>query len=1051
MNPKDELSTNPADALRRTAEWSGDHCADVTALTSVPSGLATAPDQELRGRATSSMSKLVMLLPFDPLRAVDALWKNTLWCVVGGILLAAGTFIAARSMVEPHFTATAQLVRQDLPDSYRASEVGESFKPRQIPMAILTATLMRGGELLDRVAKQTQPPTAPGVIRSGLVIGVERNSDLIRVSYTSDVSSARATSIANIYTDEVVKFTKSLQMQDAEEFNSLLKQKIAQYDAELMRVNEELLRFFKDANLLNADKEMDAYLSELTTFDLKVSDLRSNFDTLDIRIQTVEKEMAKVSPTAARLARAREDLGVLLTRYTEQNPLVEEHRERIANLEEELKQSLEKKEFPPPREGEGGVAESLYLQRIDLLSQKQMLAEQLKKTEATRKGITDKLSQLPRKSMDYAQIKARSHSLELARQLLASRQREAELYMENSPGSYRVLAAARPEDAVSDPRRSKKLMVSAAGSALGFLVLAAYFMLRELADRRMKSPNDMLRITRLPVLASLPEDVGRDPAAQEAWAFRTWTRLQSQLGVKDRALVCGLLSEHECTHGSPLAVLLADAAAWRGASALIITSTPPPDRPSVALSVALNNFVNEADSWLEGGRGVMFLQVDAMWTWSAEQRAQLERALALWSRRPAAVIFIELPPASRPESLLMAEKIPQCLWVGESGQKPSVALHEVLATYRHAGCRVVGSLMQRVPRLKPQFLSDLAGATAALMIGSAWLLSGADTGHAQEIPLSVKQPEVPVSATTVSTRPAPANAYRLGPGDSVNLMLFGLPESVRKDVTLKPDGRITYLEAQDMVAAGLTLDELRLRLNEVLSTHYQRPRVMVTPFAFRSCHIYVLGKVVKKGMVPFDRPLTLLEAVAEAGGLETGLYMQNTVELADLGRSILARGGRRVDVDFEALFARGDMTQNVPLEADDYIYFPSANNNEIYMVGNVRSQGAQGLLGHSSVTSAIALAGGFTDRAFRERILIVRGSLDKPQAILVNMSAILQGKEKGVRLEPNDIVFVADKPWAVAEDLLDLAITSFIQGAVTGYAGGMAPLIKDSFIQSDRR
>ncbi|MFZ4764097.1 MAG: SLBB domain-containing protein, partial [Roseimicrobium sp.] len=237
---------------------------------------------------------------------------------------------------------------------------------------------------------------------------------------------------------------------------------------------------------------------------------------------------------------------------------------------------------------------------------------------------------------------------------------------------------------------------------------------------------------------------------------------------------------------------------------------------------------------------------------------------------------------------------------------------------------------------------------------------------------------------------------------------------------------------------------------KALAQYIHNPRVMVTPHSFNSRKVYILGKVIKKGMVNYDRPLSLVEAVTEAGGLETGLFMQNTVELADLSHSFLSRKGQRVKLDFEALFLRGDMTQNVMLQPDDYIYFPSANSNEIYVLGAVRSQGTQGLLAQSTVTSVIVTAGGFTSRAYKERVLVVRGALEKPQSFVVNMSAVMQAREKGFRLEPKDIVYIADKPWAQVEELLDLALTAFIQGAVSSYrAGAVGPLITKPLIQLD--
>jgi protein involved in polysaccharide export with SLBB domain len=266
-------------------------------------------------------------------------------------------------------------------------------------------------------------------------------------------------------------------------------------------------------------------------------------------------------------------------------------------------------------------------------------------------------------------------------------------------------------------------------------------------------------------------------------------------------------------------------------------------------------------------------------------------------------------------------------------------------------------------------------------------------------------------------------------------------------VYVGPDGNLTYLQAQNIRAAGLTIDELRTKLMTDLRRYYKNLLLVVTPMTFQSRKVYVLGKVVKKGAINIDRPLTVLEVVAEAGGLETGLFQQNTVELADLGRSFLMRGNKRMPVDMEALFLRGDMKQNIEVKPDDYLYFPSANSNEIYVLGDVKMQGTQGLLAHTSVHSAIAQAGGFTPKAYTRRVLVVRGSLDKPEAFTVNMDDILNARENGFRLQPKDIVYIADKPWARAEELLSFAVNAFLQGAVSGWAGAnVGPMIKQAIL-----
>ena len=270
----------------------------------------------------------------------------------------------------------------------------------------------------------------------------------------------------------------------------------------------------------------------------------------------------------------------------------------------------------------------------------------------------------------------------------------------------------------------------------------------------------------------------------------------------------------------------------------------------------------------------------------------------------------------------------------------------------------------------------------------------------------------------------------LGPGDLLNLQLFDMPDTAKTEVPIGPDGRISFLQARDITAAGLTIDELRAKMDEALAKYYQNPRTIIAPAAFHSKKYYVLGAVIAKGVYAFDRPLTVIEAVARAGGMATGLYGRDTVELADLGHSFLVRNGQRVPVDFERLFQHGDLSQNVPLEPDDFLYFALANANDIYVLGQVTAPGVAAFLPRTSAMSVIAARGGFTPEAFRSRVLVVRGSVTHPQTFVVDATAILSAKKPDFKLQAKDIVYVSKSPWVKAEEVLDTVATAFIQGFV---------------------
>lgn len=304
-------------------------------------------------------------------------------------------------------------------------------------------------------------------------------------------------------------------------------------------------------------------------------------------------------------------------------------------------------------------------------------------------------------------------------------------------------------------------------------------------------------------------------------------------------------------------------------------------------------------------------------------------------------------------------------------------------------------------------------------------------------------------ASAKSLKRAPwQERFTLGPGDELKVSLYDTNQSRTADVIIGPDGRASFLEAENVMASGLTVDELRAKFDAELTKFYRSPRTVVTPVAYRSKRIIVMGSVVNSGVFPMDRPTTVIEAVARAGGLETGVYQRGTVELADLTRSFLVRNGERVKVDFEKLFQQGDLTQNIALEPGDYLYIGAASANEIYVLGQVGDPGVLQFASKPTVISAIVGRGGFSGKAYKSRVLVVRGSLNEPQTFVVDTAAILAGKAPDFKLEQKDIVFVNANPWLKAADVMDTAARAFIQSmTVTATSLKVGPIITSPWIK----
>jgi hypothetical protein len=257
------------------------------------------------------------------------------------------------------------------------------------------------------------------------------------------------------------------------------------------------------------------------------------------------------------------------------------------------------------------------------------------------------------------------------------------------------------------------------------------------------------------------------------------------------------------------------------------------------------------------------------WVWNLERRKQWQAALGQWRAIENIVILVELPPASEPESVLLAQNLPNLIWLSDRGVVHAGPTREQLQTLRDARCNLVGSVVNhnREAALK----SRLARWSACFAIGFCFLAGGslqaADAGASggtgagseaapvRKNPASLVDqalspkgapplsgPASPVSelAETLDTNltlsgSSPAKRgnwqrrFTLGPGDVLNFALYGQPELNRADVPIGPDGRVTYLQAQDVVATGLTVDELRAKMDEELSKFYRTPHSMITP------------------------------------------------------------------------------------------------------------------------------------------------------------------------------------------------------------------------------
>jgi len=988
-------------------------------------------------------------LPFDPLRLILAAWCGR-WLTLGGAALMGFLgFLAGWMHFQTRYTVAVQLIRREIPNTFRAGQFGEAFQPAKVSIPTLMA-MMRAPSLLAKVGKEMKPPAGVSELRQNLVISRERNTDLITVTLSSTRGKRQAAELINRYANAVVELTRTLQSQEAAEINRFLQQQLAAVEKELAALNQELLRFSAEADFYSSDKQVEAYLRDLSAAEQNLQQAELSRDMLKVRIEALEKALSQQNPQKTALQSARRQLESLLTQYTEQNPLVQEQQARVRALEEALKKATNSVEsVEAAAAGTNTVAVSLYLDLVNYRAQLAGMEGQLKKLQEFRNEAFKKLQALPEKDLRYARLKARKLSLETTRDLLAARQREAELYAANSPGYYRLFAPASPDDVEVSGRAVKIAVVTVAGAVFGAGLLIFAAMVRELFDDRIWTSSDARRTARAPVLAQLGDLDEMDAEALALWRFRTWSAVRKHLRETVGPAPCLVFALTSTRPGEGKSVwvrLLQEAALERQWRAVAMTNAAGAGAEGAAIQV--EKALEEPASVLEAVRReeAATIVTPPDFGWGIERRAQWRRALDLWMKEPRLAVIAELPPLQKLESMLLAETFPAVFWLAASGRTRQSEAGPLLSAARVAEINVSGVFVNRILGVLAK-LPDLSRFGLALACGlGLWAGSGL---RAQETSPDQVRTNAPVfSAAAAGPRLAPwQQRLTLGPGDVLNIAVYGHPELARNGIAVGPDGRISFLLARDVMAAGLTVDELRERLNEELAKYYRNLRVMVYPVAWRSKKYFLLGTVLDRGAYYLDRPMTIIEAVAQARGIAVGLQDLNTIEIADLSRAFLIRRGKRMPVDFVKLFQQGDLSQNVQLEPGDYLYFPSALVNEVYVLGAVASPGVVGVTEKSTVLGVITKRGGFSPKADRQRVLVVRGSLSNPEPHVINVSAILHGKGKDFPVQPRDIIYVADRPWARAEELADMAVRAFVQTMSTTWgSANIGPVITEPIL-----
>jgi polysaccharide export outer membrane protein len=304
--------------------------------------------------------------------------------------------------------------------------------------------------------------------------------------------------------------------------------------------------------------------------------------------------------------------------------------------------------------------------------------------------------------------------------------------------------------------------------------------------------------------------------------------------------------------------------------------------------------------------------------------------------------------------------------------------------------------------------------------------------------------------------------YPVGPGDVLEISVPAIDELKGRTVRVSGDGTIALPFLGKMHAAGMTEEQLREKMVQVLHKYMHNPRVAIFVKEYRSRQVAVLGAVLKPGLYSVNTGAdTILDMISQAGGITSGadprLYfipaeLANSGEIkkitATLPQSLLAQDPsplilKRTDpihIDLKEI-ALGGYQDYLSLSVlpGDVIMVPGGG--QVLVEGWVEKPGAYNVTPGITVSGVVVAAGGPLYPADTTDVKVIRSEKGgKKTFFTADLEKIKKGDSPDITLQGGDIVEVA----ATNGKLISYGLYKFFSQVVNVGIGGSIPLIGGS-------
>jgi len=267
-----------------------------------------------------------------------------------------------------------------------------------------------------------------------------------------------------------------------------------------------------------------------------------------------------------------------------------------------------------------------------------------------------------------------------------------------------------------------------------------------------------------------------------------------------------------------------------------------------------------------------------------------------------------------------------------------------------------------------------------------------------------------------------ARDYVLRPTDTIAIVVWDHPEFSVESVQVRPDGKVTHPFLGDITAAGKTPSKLSSEIRLKLKSELKQPIVQVLVLDFMTNQYFVVGAVTTPGVYKSPEPLTVRQAIAQAGGTSPSADLQRAV--------VIGRDGTRRMVELEGEMGPQAGVDKTLIRAGDTLVIAERLPQRVAIQGAVKKPGIYEIpVTGLQLCDLVALAEGLLPEADAEG---ARFSRRNQATTTIDLSQVIdnRGHPANVSLQDGDgLVVPTAIPWTIS-----------VQGEVS--EPGVRPLVK---------